>query len=578
MVMKRRPICVALFFFLASAFALSAQQNTVKVRVRIVLVDKDLNQKPVPFLVVSLKGVVKTTEVKTGLDGTAETSLPRGIYTVTTPKAVELAGKRFSWNLQVKLSGGEQSLDLNNDNAKTEEVSEAAPPESANGRGSDLSEQFKRLKNSVVTVRSELGHGTGFFVDNKGLVLTNQHVVGSSGYLAVQFDREHKIVAKLIAADPAKDVALLWVNIASFPSAVPAPLAQTSKGGTPVQEGERVFTIGSPLSLEKIITTGIISKVQERILISDININPGNSGGPLFNNAGQVVGLTTFGERDGAGPGVSGIVRIEEALALIEMNRAKATGVPPSGTLLPVEPLTPYPVEGLKAALKREKFDARPYYLSVGDFNIALSTPPLDFREQEEERLQAERARQKRNKKHQDTAASEDDSDAPKEWLEDAGAHPAVFEVYVQAKAKEGVGAGFGRAFLTPNAPAKLKFKTDFQKMQLFCGEKEVQPIHPGRVPVSVSVHNRAVKMEDATFKGIYLYPPDAINPQCGQAKLVIYSTKGDEPIVKVFDEKTVQAVWADFDAFRRAAEEKASKDNDKRKTDSIAASAAATK
>jgi hypothetical protein len=81
--------------------------------------------------------------------------------------------------------------------------------------------------------------------------------------------------------------------------------------------------------------------------------------------------------------------------------------------------------------------------------------------------------------------------------------------------------------------------------------------------------------MEDATFKGIYLYPPDAINPQCGQAKLVIYSTKGEEPIIKVFDEKTVQAVWADFDAFRRAAEEKVSKDNDKRKTDSTTASAA---
>ena len=159
----------------------------------------------------------------------------------------------------------------------------------------------------------------------------------------------------------------------------------------------------------------------------------------------------------------------------------------------------------------------------------------------------------------------------------DAGAHPAVFAIYVQAKAKEGVGAGFGRAFLTPNAPAKLKFKADFQKMQLVCGATEVQPIHPGRVPVSVSVHNRAVRMEDATFKGIYLYPPDAINPQCGQAKLVIYSTKGDEPSVKVFDAKTVQSVWADFDAFRRAAEENASKDKGQRKVDSIAASASST-
>jgi hypothetical protein len=83
--------------------------------------------------------------------------------------------------------------------------------------------------------------------------------------------------------------------------------------------------------------------------------------------------------------------------------------------------------------------------------------------------------------------------------------------------------------------------------------------------------------MEDATFKGVYLYPPDAINPRCGQAKLVIHSTKGDEPTVKVFDTKTMQAIWADFEAFRRAAEEKASKDNDKRRADSIAASASPT-
>jgi Trypsin-like peptidase domain len=577
--MKRRPNCVALFFFFACAFAIPAQQSSVKVRIRIVLVDKELNQKPVPFVVVSLKSGVKTAEVKTGLDGTAETFLPRGKYTVTTPKAVELAGRRFSWNLQVALSGsgGEQNLDLTNDNARTEEISVMALPASSTNENGDLTEQFKRLKNSVVTVRSELGHGTGFIVDNKGLVLTNEHVVGNSDYLAVQFDREHKVVARLIAADAEKDVALLWVNTSAFPSAIPAPLAHASKGTGPVQEGERVFTIGSPLSLEKIITTGIVSKVQEHIIISDININPGNSGGPLFNSSGQVVGLTTFGSRADGGPGISGIVRIEEALALLQLNRAKATGVPPPAALLPVEPVTPYPVEGLKQALIAEKFDSRAYYLSAGDFNIALSTPPLDYREQEEERLQAERAQKKRNKKNQDAQASENDSEAPKQWLMDAGAHPAIVGIYVQAKAKEGVGAGFGRAFLTPNAPAKLKFKADFQKMQLFCGATEVQPIHPGRVPVSVSVHNRAVKMEDATFKGIYLYPPDAISPQCGQAKLVIYSAKGDEPTIKVFDAKTVQAVWADFDAFRRAAEERTSKDNDKHKVDSIAASASSS-
>jgi len=151
-----------------------------------------------------------------------------------------------------------------------------------------------------------------------------------------------------------------------------------------------VFTIGRPLSIDKILTTGIVSKVELHTIMSDININPGSSGGPLLNSAGQVIGLTTFGTRGEGGPGVSGIVRIEAALALLERNRANAKGTPPPGALLPIEPLTPYPVEGLKEALRAEKYDPRPYYFAVGVFNIALSTPPLDYREQEDWRLQAE--------------------------------------------------------------------------------------------------------------------------------------------------------------------------------------------
>src|SRR5262249_22635040 len=134
-------------------------------------------------------------------------------------------------------------------------------------------------------------------------------------------------------------------------------------------------------------------------IMSDININPGNSGGPLFNNAGQVVGLTTFGTRAERGPGVSGVVRIEEALALLEENRGKAMGTPPPAALLPVEPLTPYPVEVLKAPLQGKKFDPRPYYFYPGDFEVAISTPPFDYREKEEARLRAERTQKKRNRK-----------------------------------------------------------------------------------------------------------------------------------------------------------------------------------
>src|SRR5215472_1457551 len=542
--------------FLACTLAAQTQPPPVKVHVRVVLVDRELNQKPVPFLLVSFKHGANSAEVKTGLDGTAEISLPPGKYTIATPKPAELGGQHFSWSVPVTLAGAEQNVDLTNDNAKIEETSAPASKPAGDSSGGDLSRYFKRLKNTVVTVKSETGHGTGFFVDGKGLVLTNQHVVGNSGYLAVQFDREHKIAARLIAADAQRDVALLWVNMAALPNAAPAPLYHSAVGKPPVQEGERVFTIGSPLTLDKIITTGIVSKVEAHTILSDININPGNSGGPLFNGDGQVVGLTTFGAQDESGPGVSGIVRIEEALTLLEQNRSKATGTAPPGTLLPVEPLIPYPVAGLSEALKADKFDPRPYYLEAGDFYILLSTPPSDYREQEERRLQAERTHRKRNSKsEQADTENAGNADAPKRWEEETGAHPAVFGIYVMPKAKEGIGSALGRSFNVASA-AKLKFKADFRSMKLFCGSTEVQPINPGRVPVTVSVRNRLIRMEDSTYKGIYLFSPDAVNPSCQEVKLAIYSSKSDEPVTKVLDDKSVRRVWEDFAAFRRAEEE----------------------
>jgi len=554
--MKR--ICWSVAILFACVFAAQAQSHPVKVHVHVVLVDSELNQKPVPFLnVVFLKGDKTSFGVKTKLDGAAETALPPGAYTVTTAKPVDFDGKRYSWSVRVTLTGVEKTIDLTNENAKAEENDAASTRRSSGASSGDLTEQFKKLKNTVVTVISESGHGTGFFVDGKGLILTNQHVVAQSQYLAVQFDREHKITARLIASDAQKDVALLWANMSALPSATPAVLARSGGSHAPVQEGERVFTIGSPLSLDKIITTGIISKVDAHTIMSDININPGNSGGPLFNNAGHVVGLTTFGTSAERGPGVSGVVRIEEALALLEENRGKAAGTPPPGALLPVEPLTPYPVEGLNAALKGEKFDPRPYYLNAGDFEIALSTPPFDYREKEEDRLRAERTQKKRNRRDtNNTDAAQQDANrenSPRDWESETGGHRAVFGIYVVPKIREGFGSALSRSLRNGYGAANLKFKTDFQSMKLFCGEKEIQPIHPGRMPLTVNVRNASVKLEDSTYKGLYFYPPDAVNPHCGTVKIAIYSSKKEEPVIKILDGSTADRIWADFDAFRRA-------------------------
>ncbi|HEX4545610.1 MAG TPA: hypothetical protein VH110_04570, partial [Candidatus Acidoferrum sp.] len=101
------------------------QTSPVNVKLRVVLVDKDLNQKPVPFYVVSFRNTVSgdtSSELKTDLEGKAEKQLPPGKYSITTSKPVELGGKRYTWNLEVQINGAEQHLDLTNDNAKAEDL------------------------------------------------------------------------------------------------------------------------------------------------------------------------------------------------------------------------------------------------------------------------------------------------------------------------------------------------------------------------------------------------------------------------------------------------------------------------
>lgn len=438
-------------------------------------------------------------------------------------------------------------------------VRTGAQPEPKIGRLTDeLTNSFKRLQSCVVTVWSETGSGTGFIIDPEGLVMTNYHVIGPSEINAVQFDSKRKVRATLLAADREKDVAVLWINLAAFPDATIAPLAQPTSDEPAVVEGERVFTIGSPLSQRKIMTSGIASKVEQRAIISDININHGNSGGPLFNSLGQVVGITTFGAADRqGGPGLSGIVRIEETQAVLNQARSELVKkVKPEARLLLVEPTDPFPLDAIKAVVQAEKFDYKPYVFEMGDYTVELLTPLVTYRLGFEGQLQAAKAKEKRNKKKDAVQDTYRPLDEFANWAEYVGEYRAVLTIRASPHYGESFWGAVGRGVAANygiHKAAKLHFKTDFYRMKLKCDEREIEPIQPGKAVVGYNIDDYFIDFTDVSYKGLYTYAADAISPTCGQVKLELFSEKKpNSPTVKVLNPKSVLRVSADFEPYRQ--------------------------
>lgn len=422
----------------------------------------------------------------------------------------------------------------------------------------ELSIKFKELQMSVVTVWSEFGHGTGFLFDERGLVMTNQHVIGPSEIVSVQFDPTTRVPARILAVDPQKDVAVLWIDISSLPNAMMAKIAKGTDEEPTVIEGERVMTIGSPLSQRKIMTTGIASKVEPRAIISDININQGNSGGPLFNSIGEVIGITTFRDLGQGGPGISGIVRIEETSAVVDLAIGKMSLTEkPEARLLPVDPTDKYPFEAIKDVVEAKKFDFKPYSFNEASFQVTLMTPLMTYRAESEARREGEKTKNKRTKSKDSVPSTSTTADQFQNWREYVGEYKPILIITAQPALGESFWGAVGRGVAANygiHTQANLRFKTDFYRMKLFCGDKEVAPIHPGKVYRLMNERSYFIKSNDATYAGAYSYPADAVNESCGVVRLELFSEKHpDKAENKTLDKKTVARIIADFQPYFRS-------------------------
>lgn len=372
------------------AVAAAAQGVGTQVEVQAILVDGQLNQKPVPRLEVRLQpdgggragahAGAHAIVARTDFNGHLQLILPPGAYTLSTPDGIGFDGQTFQWRLPVTVTSKPLTVTLSDDNALTPMVPSAPAP--APAPAPDLVSQARRLQATVVTVWSDLGHGSGFIValrNGQALILTNDHVVAGARYLAVQSDAAHKSAAMLLSEDPDRDVAALAANLASSPQIAAATLA--TRGEVEAEPaGAAVFTIGSPLDQQKILTAGIIGKNDTHAFISAINLNHGNSGGPLFNAAGHVIGITTFGDATSDGPGLSGIIKITEADAVLRRAEGRFESQPPlPSDLLPTAPTQPYPLDALKATVRQRHFDEMLYQFSFAGYDVTVATPPLVY-------------------------------------------------------------------------------------------------------------------------------------------------------------------------------------------------------
>ena len=175
-------------------------------------------------------------------------------------------------------------------------IANSAPPvASAPGTEVSLPDVVERLSPSVVTVRTAAGSGSGV-VYRPDVVVTNEHVVGGSRDVTVDFADGTSSPGEVLATDASTDLAVI----------------RTARGGLPVptyrtelpRPGETVLTIGSPLGFENTVTAGIVSATNRQIpgsaaegralvdLIQvDAAISPGNSGGALLDAGGRVIGI-----------------------------------------------------------------------------------------------------------------------------------------------------------------------------------------------------------------------------------------------------------------------------------------------
>lgn len=160
-------------------------------------------------------------------------------------------------------------------------------------QSADFSAIVDRVLQSVVSVKTDLGQGSGAIISKSGYIVTNVHVINGASSITVQtYSGKSYTVDSIAGYDSKADIAVLKVSIPD--------LETLSLGNSDdVKVGEKVIAAGNPAGLAFTVTEGIVSAARKdqsgiNYIQTDVPINPGNSGGPLINVKGEIIGINNF--------------------------------------------------------------------------------------------------------------------------------------------------------------------------------------------------------------------------------------------------------------------------------------------
>jgi Do/DeqQ family serine protease len=236
--------------------------------------------------------------------------------------------------------------------------------------------------------------GSGVIVSRDGYVLTNNHVVDQGVEVTVTMPDQRELRAKVIATDPATDIAVLKIDAQNLPT---LPWGDSSQ----LKVAEWVLAIGNPFQLNQSVTLGIVSATGRRLegrlatyedfIQTDAAINPGNSGGALVNARGELIGINTAifsetGGYQGIGFAVpSNLARhvMDELVKYGEVQRGTISGI----TLQPLttrlaEQLGAPNTHGMVVVSMQQRSDAYAAGLRPGDVIVSFNGTTLEDQSQ----------------------------------------------------------------------------------------------------------------------------------------------------------------------------------------------------